>query len=303
MNRIGYHILALMLLLHAAPLHSQADPRLVSAVRLAQEGQGDSARAALARLLEATPVTDTLYPQILYATALIAPTAQEMQRNLQRITVEHALSPWADDALLKLSQLEYASGNLPGAVRNLERLRADYPGSTVLGVAAFWAARTYFDMQNEKSACEWVGAGLAATSSAEIEVRNQLDAFVRRCPAALAAQNDPAAAAVAAARRSDTATFDPVLSARVVPAPAAPARTDSAPAGAVFRVQVVAAASQSIADGAARRLEALGVESRIVPEGGFFKVRAGSYSTRAEAVAAVRRLATDFPGAFPVSEP
>lgn len=301
MTRIGYQLVAIVLLLNAAPLHSQVDSRLVAAVRQAQEGRGDSARASVARLLEATPVTDTLYPQILYASALIAPTAQEMQRNLQRITVEHALSPWADDALLKLAQLEYASGNLPGTVRSLERLRADYPGSTALGVAAFWAARTYFDMQNEKSACEWVGAGLAATSSAEIEARNQLDAFVRRCPAARAAQTDPAAAAVAAARSSDTTSFNPVLSARVVPAAAAPA--PAPPAGPVFRVQVVAAASQSIADGAARRLEALGVESRIVPEGGFFKVRAGSYTTRADAVTAARRLATDFPGAFPVSEP
>ena len=53
----------------------QTDPRLVSAVRAAQEGRGDSARAAVDRLLAATPPTDTLYPQILYTQAMVAGTA------------------------------------------------------------------------------------------------------------------------------------------------------------------------------------------------------------------------------------
>ena len=47
-------------LLGAAPAHAQTDPRLVDAVRAAQEGQSDSARARIQRLLAATPPTDTL---------------------------------------------------------------------------------------------------------------------------------------------------------------------------------------------------------------------------------------------------
>src|SRR4029079_10183869 len=100
-------------------------PRLVDAVRAAQEGQGDSARAAVQRLLDATSPSDTLYPQILYTQAMVASSAGDMRRQLQRVTVEYATSDWADDALLRLVQMDYATRNFDGAARNLERPRAD----------------------------------------------------------------------------------------------------------------------------------------------------------------------------------
>ncbi|HET9725875.1 MAG TPA: hypothetical protein VFP28_03100, partial [Gemmatimonadales bacterium] len=94
-----------------ARLDAQTDPRLVNAVRAAQEGQGDSARTAVQRLLDATPPTDTLYPQILYTQAMVANSAGDMRRELQRVTVEYASSDWADDALLRLVQRDYATRN------------------------------------------------------------------------------------------------------------------------------------------------------------------------------------------------
>lgn len=389
--------------LTARPGPAQSDPRLAAALSQAREGAGDSARATIARLLAATPRTDTLYPQILYVSALTASTAQEMQRSLQRITVEHPLSSWADDALLTLAQLEYASGNLPGTVRNLERLRSDYPRSPVLGSAAFWAARAYFDMRDTKAACVWIGAGLGGLRPEEQEVRAQLEFFAQRCPATLLAQGSasrasaagpeprstpaapitgrdtsaapretpvlprdtapapriPAAAprdsAVAAVR--DTAIVPPggvaardtVLLSRdsarvirdsaialrdstpttVIGAPAqrdtalAPVRRDSTPvrpgagplvarvitsrpapraAAPAFRIQVVAANTQQMADAAVARLRTLGFESRVVPEGGFLKVRAGPFASRADVQTAMRRIRADFPGAFTVAD-
>ena len=67
---------------------AQTDPRLLAAVREAQEGRGDSARVAVDRLLAATPPSDTLYPQILYTQAMVAGTAGDMRRLLQRVAVE-----------------------------------------------------------------------------------------------------------------------------------------------------------------------------------------------------------------------
>ena len=55
-------------------------------------------------------------------------------------------------------------------------------------------------------------------------------------------------------------------------------------------------------DAAASRVRALGFEVRVVEEGGFHKVRAGSWRTRGEAQEAAGRLGTDFPGAFPVRD-
>ncbi|HEU5049320.1 MAG TPA: SPOR domain-containing protein [Gemmatimonadales bacterium] len=334
--------LSLLPILQVSLAHAQSDPRVIAAVRQAQEGSGDSARAALSRLLGATQRTDPLYAEVLYASALVAPTALEMQRNLQQVTVEHPLSRWADDALLKLAQLEYAGGNLPGAVRQLERIRSDFPQSDILGWAAFWGARTHFDLRDERSACRWVGIGLAATPASSPEVRAQLDGFARRCPGdllasgALAAQQRPAAEAAPAPvvitpapAESTPAPADPAppaVAAADTSAPApAPADTIRLPApetspGALvariepsgaappaqpapaFRVQVVAATAQPAADAAVQRLERLGFSARIVREGAFLKVRAGGWPSRAEAGQARARLLADFPGAFVVED-
>ena len=310
--------------------HAQADARVVAAVRQAQEGSGDSARAALSRLLQATPATDSLYPEILFATALVSPTAQEMQRNLQRVVVEHTLSRWADDALLKLAQLEYASGNLPGTVRQLDRIRADFPRSDVLGLAAFWAARAHFDLRDERSACRWIGTGLAATPPEATDIRAQLDAFARRCPGdllaagAMAAPPRAPAAQVAAApvtpppggtppaepSPADTTRSAPADTIRLAPetpvsepAPAERQPVASELAGPpAFRIQVVAATTQGAADAAVVRLQRLGFAARIAREGQFLKVRAGAYATRAEAGAGRERLLAEFPGAFIVAD-
>lgn len=320
---------------------AQADARVMAAVRQAQEGSGDSARAALSRLLQSTPATDSLYPEILFASALVSPTAQEMQRNLQRVVVEHALSRWADDALLKLAQLEYASGNLPGAVRQLDRIRSDFPRSDVLGLAAFWAARVHFDLRDERSACRWIGTGLAATPAEANDVRAQLDAFARRCPGDLLAAGamaapprpsvpqgsatpvttPPAESRVPDARAPDIRVTDTRAADSAQPPPAdtirlapeapvtvpvtetpPPAAEPAAQQAPAFRIQVVAAATQGAADAAIARLERLGFSARIAREGGFLKVRAGAFATRAEAGAARQRLLADFPGAFVVSD-
>ena len=321
----------------ASPLHSQSDPRLVAIVRESQEGAGDSARAALERLVASTPAGDPLLPEMLFVGAVIAPTAQEMQRNLQRITVEHALSAWADDALLKLAQLEYASGNLTGSARSLERIRSDYPSSPLIGMTAFWAARTYFDMRQQQQACDWVRHGLGRAQAGS-DLRGQLVFFAQRCPSIRAADLTPPAPAPgekpvpprdtiqlatdSAARPAAQPAAGPPArdtSVAVVPSQPAPikASADSVvPAPAVstapavpprtarlFRIQVVAAGTQAMADDAVRRLRALNVESRIVSEGGLLKVRAGGFATRAQAQAALPRIRAEFPGAFPVLDP
>ena len=58
---------------------AQTDPRLVAALRAAQEGQGDSARASIQRLLDTTAPTDALYPEILYTQAMVADNAADMR--------------------------------------------------------------------------------------------------------------------------------------------------------------------------------------------------------------------------------
>ncbi len=127
---------------------AQSDPRLIAAVREAQEGQGDSARSAVDRLLAATPPADTLYPEILYTQAMVANTAADMRRHLQRVVVEYPTSSWVDDALLRLVQMDYATRSFDAAASNLERLRIDYPGTPLIAQAGYWGGRTYFELKD-----------------------------------------------------------------------------------------------------------------------------------------------------------
>jgi sporulation related protein len=326
-------VLSVLSVLSVVPAAAQTDPRLVEAIRQAQEGGGESARTKVRRLLAATSPTDTLYPQILYTQAMVASDANEMRRTLQRVAVEYSSSSWADDALLRLVQLDYASGNLPGAARNLERLRLDYPGSVLLPQAAYWGARTYFDQKNPELACRWIADGLAGSSS-NIELQNQLGYLDQRCAGVRAVASRPAADSQPplASRGTDTAALPPERTepppstsaappsaapspARPEPAaptPAAPtppraepAPVASRPAGSGrFRVQITAVRSPATAAALAAKLKAQGLTPVTVEEGGLFKVRVGDYATRAEAIAVLPDLKAQLGGSpFVVAEP
>ena len=170
--RAGFALSALSAL-PAISAPAQTDPRLVEIIRQAQQGQGDSARFKVQRLLASTSPSDTLYPQIVYTQAMVANEAADMRRQLQRVAVEYSSSSWADDALLRLVQLDYASGNLDG-------IRLDYPGSSLLPQASYWAARTYFDQKRPELACRWISDGIAA-SRQNVELQNQLGYLNQRC--------------------------------------------------------------------------------------------------------------------------
>jgi hypothetical protein len=297
----------LALSLAASSLHGQNDPRLVDAVRTAQEGASDSARAIVRRLLAATPPGDSLYPEILYAQAMVAGEAGEMRRHLQRIVVEYNGSSWADDALLRLVQMDYATRNLDAAARNLERLRLDYPQTPLVPQAAYWAGRTYFDLNTPGPGCRWLADGMAQAQ--DIETRNQLNFLYQRC----GADGQGGGGADSSGRVRDSAQAPagpvaPVDTARPADSTARRA-TDSVPGRpaaprAHFRVQVAAVATPGAADDAAGKVEKLGYPAVIVRERGLYKVRAGAFGSREAAQAAVGKLKAALGGSpFVVAEP
>lgn len=335
-----------MLLAAASPAAAQTDPRLVQAVAVAQEGDRDSATALVRVVRNGAAAGSALYAEVLYTTSILASNPDTMRRMLQQVIVEQSLSPWADDALLRLAQLDYASGNLPAAMRDLERLRTDFPNSDVFTDASFWAARTYFDARQERPGCEWVGMGLARAGDTPSTVRDQLQVFARRCSATALAEGSAKAPpapprdtivlaesgsredgktdSVDASRETrdsvdrssvvgrqssdasgetrDSVVRDSVRQSTVDSQPSTvdpvPSVEPSNPTPTVFRVQVVAAATQAAADVAVGKLRELGYDSRVVSEGGYFKVRAGGYGSRSDATAAVQRLRATFAGAF-----
>ena len=72
-----WRLLLIPALLCSSRLAAQNDPRLVAAVRLAQDGLSDSARAVAGRILAATPAADSLYSEALYTMGLLAATEQD----------------------------------------------------------------------------------------------------------------------------------------------------------------------------------------------------------------------------------
>ncbi len=297
--------LVLLFLAALPPCHLAAQSPLTAALRLAQDGRIDSARATLKRMEQSTVPTDTLFPGILYSSALVAPTAEEVRRQLQRVIVEYPFSPWAEPAMIALAQLDYANGDPAATGRTLEKFRTDHATSTFYAVAALWGARAGFDLNDPRVACQWVSEGLARAGD-DASTRAELVALSRRCPAAapaspvatapttvapVAAAPPPTPDTVARVQAAATpAPLPPAVAAPVDTAPERPVPVAERPAPAVFRVQIVAANSQEAADVMLDRATRAGFTGVIVRDGGYYKVRLGEYSTRTEAAAAVAKV-------------
>ena len=256
-------------------LAAQTDARLVEALRLAQSGQVDSGRVIVRRVLASTSPSDSVYPQALLAGAKIAPDAQTVASNLNRIVVEYGSSPWADDALLLLTQLYFAQRDPAQTIQAAERLNRDYPDSPLRARANFSAARAYFELKNETRGCELIQQALDGAGD-DVEFKNQASFYAARCSA--------------------TSSTPP-------PPPAAPDTTGSAPRG--YTVQVLAVKSAAQVDDMLTRLRVMGFDARVVRDtSGYFKVRVGHFGTRDEALRTQRRLRTKVGGQpFVVEEP
>jgi hypothetical protein len=255
---------------------AQSDPRLVTAVQLAQSGRMDSARAMVRRLLAASSPADSVYPEALYFAGVLAPDPQTVATQLQRVMIEYSRSAWADDALLRLTQLYEAQGDAAATAQAAERLRRDYPDSPLVPRADFAGARAYFSLRDESRGCTMIREALAA-NTLDVEFRNQVGYYSARC----------------APSRT--------------PPPTTPARADSAAAATSkgFAVQVLAVRSSFQVDEMLTRLKVMGYEARVVRDStGYFKVRVGRYPTREQAQRAQTNLRTRLGGQpFIVEEP
>ena len=246
MIRLG--TLAVLLAVVAPPVAAQqfTDSALTQAVRLVTEGQGDSARSLVRARLAATPRSDSLYPEVLFAAGLVAEQLDSALGAFRRLSIEYSDSRWADDALLRFAQLTFASRDLPAAQRAADRLLADYPLSDVRAAAAYWAGRIRIEQGLIAEACPLLRQA-ENEAGEDVELANRARYYLQRCGA-----SDTARAAAPAAR-------------------------------AAFAVQVAAVGTAAAADEIMQRVHAAGYEPRVVRDGGLFKVRVGQFRTRDDA--------------------
>ena len=270
-------LLAALAISPTVRLSAQSDARLAEALRLAQSGQADSGRAIVRRLLARLSPSDSLYPEALLTAAKIAPDAQTVSSNLNRIVLDYGSSPWADDALLLLTQLHFAQRDAAQTIQVAERLTRDYPDSPFRARASFFGARAYFELKNEMRGCELIQQALDGAGD-DVEFKNQVSFYAARCnaPGTTAASPPPPG--------GDTARGGPRL----------------------YAVQVLAVKSAAQVDEMLTRLKVMGFQdARVVRDStGFFKVRVGRYASRDEAQRVQQRLKTRVGGQpFVVDEP
>jgi hypothetical protein len=104
------------------------------------------------RITQLSP-RDSLYAAALFTAGVVAASSDSAITYFRQVSIEHSRSPWADQALLRMAELRFASGELTAAVRSAERILLDYPFSDVLPKAAFWAGRAYLELGDTESGC------------------------------------------------------------------------------------------------------------------------------------------------------
>jgi cell division septation protein DedD len=309
-----------------------ADTIFLRAQRLASEGDGAAGRTLIDSILAATPEGSPRYAEALYWHASLAETAADAERDYRRLSVEFPLSPRAEDALMRLAQLEMARGDRALALRHLERLVLEHPASAQIPRAHYWEARVLLEDSNLPRACAALERARAGAAPTDIELRNQIEFYGKRCygvdTAAVATR--PAAAESTTARRpartpparstadsaqrtvvaqrppladsggvAESAPADSARSESAATAPATPpAPTGTPPAtrtgrsSGKYTVQVAAFNTRSSAAQLRDRLAARGYQARVVGSAAPFRVRVGYYATYAQARAMADQMRT-----------
>jgi cell division protein FtsN len=225
-----------------------ADPIFVRAQALVSDGNGVAGRALIDSVLAKTPSTSQAYPQALFWRATLAASAADAESDYKHIVVDYPLAPQAEDALLRLAQLELARGDRDGALGHLQRIPRDYPRSKSLARASYWTARVLFEKNDVPNACAANANALAQADASEVELRNQIQYQGQRCPLpavvataapppATASANIPAASVTASTTPTTVSTnapsAPPTTPKQVAPVPTEkPISVDTAPSPA-----------------------------------------------------------------------
>jgi len=314
------------------------DPVFVRAQALVSDGNGVAGRALIDSVLAATQPSARLYPEALFWRATLASNAADAESDYKHLVVDYPLAPQAEDALLRLAQLELARGDRDGALLHLQRIPRDYPRSKSLARASYWTARVLFEKNDIPNACAANANALARVGADEIELRNQIQYQGQRCPspaASIASAKPPTAdvtvptpAVTATASSTPTnTTVSPAKDVKAVDAipvkagspslPASPAKKEvtavpaapvsktaaAASSGSTYSVQVAAYNHKPDASKFASSLVKRGYAARVDGDTVPFRVRIGRYSTAGEAEKALAKIKAKHMSGFVVRAP
>ncbi|MEX1186220.1 MAG: SPOR domain-containing protein [Gemmatimonadaceae bacterium] len=277
-----FAIAAASLLVGIADANAQTvtDPVYARAQGLVSEGQGAAGRALVDSMYRSTAPGSGERAEALFWRATLAPTAADAERDYRAIVVDHATSPRVEDALLRLAQLELARGDRDGALRHLQRLATEFPGSRQNARTSYWTARVLFEKSDIPAACAANAEALARAAATDVELRNQIEYQQQRCGGAVTAATTPVAPP---STPRDATPSIPVDAPVIRPAaPSAAART--------YSVQVAATSTRAAAQTIVNRMSGRGYQARIDGTAAPFRVRVGRYDTRAAATRVLNEM-------------
>ncbi len=221
--RLRLAIAVLLSVSAATPARAQdivnLDQAIGRARALVEAGNGRAGRLVLDSLVQRTPVGTPALGELLYWRGLLSESGTEAERDWRRLLLEVPMSPRAEDALLRLAQLEQLRGRPAASRALLERMARDYSEPSSQARAHFWLAKAFFDENDRARACGALDIARRDAPSNAVELRTQMDDLRKRCAGVTAVA--PIVVASVPAVGAPVASA-PVASARV----AAPVSTD-----------------------------------------------------------------------------
>lgn len=266
------------LLAHGATAEAQDNPPplpdslFVRAQRLVREGDAARGRALLDSLVRTSREGTEARAQALSWRAALATDSTTAEGDYIAIVVDHALSPYAANALLRLGQIEYARGSRSAAVAHFERLVLEHRASTAAADGWFWLGLARMGNNDAVNGCVALDSAKRRIPASNVELLNRVSFVAQPCRALTDARATPA-----------TPPVTP---------PATPPDTTTATERSVGRrwsAQVGALKTNGEAERLVATMKTKGYTARI-DKLALYHVRIGTFASRAEAVALVSKL-------------
>src|SRR5690349_17005411 len=191
---------------------SPADTMFLHAHRLVSQGQGAAGRALIDSLLATMPPGSPEHAEGLFWRAVTAAKAEDAERDYLRIVIEYPLSGRAEDALIRLAELEMMRGDRMRAQRHLQRLIVEHPNGVSRARASYWLARVFFEGNDLPRACNELNVARSKAAASDVELRNQVDYQAQRCVGVAVVAPSPQAPAPAPSTGTTTAMTPPASS-------------------------------------------------------------------------------------------
>jgi cell division septation protein DedD len=257
------------------------------AQRLASDGNASGARALVDSVLAASAEGSVQYTDALFWRASLAESVDQARRDYLRLAVDFPLSLRAEDALLRLAQIELARGDRTAARKHLDHLMLEHPNGRSRPEAAYWMGRVLLDEGAMAAACASLADARDRVPDSAVELSNQINYYARQCVnvqrAFGATPNDSTTRADSTARMTHAAGNPSRGEGTSRSAAKPPLR------GPTWSVQVAAYSTKTDADQLAQQLNSRGYTARVTSDLPF-RVRIGRFAKHSDALLLMRKL-------------